>query len=114
MKAAGRNDSSNSGAAGHALPLTRHAQQRMQQRAVTPDAVSLLLDYGREQRSRGASLFYLDRAGRAELEKELGPARLRKLHHRLDIFVVEGDAGRIVTVSHRTARVRRDVATRTH
>jgi hypothetical protein len=114
MKAARRHDSPNSGADGRALTLTLHAQQRMQQRAVAPDAVSLLLDYGRETRSRGASLFYLDRAGRAQLEKDLGPAQVRKLHDRLDIFVVEGDAGRVVTVSHRTARVRRDVATRTH
>jgi hypothetical protein len=96
------------------LPLSRHAQQRLQQRAVAPDAIDVLLDYGREVRSRGASLFYLDRASRARLAHELGPEAVRKLRDRLDIIVVAGDQGRIVTVSYRIGRVRRDVATRLH
>ena len=96
------------------LPLTRHAAQRMLQRALRPDAVSVLLDYGRETRCRGASLFHLDRAARRSIAQDLGPEALRRLRDHLDILVVAGEQGRIVTVSHRTARVRHDVATRIH
>lgn len=96
------------------LVWTRHAEERMRQRAVAPAAVATVLDYGREVRSRGASLFYLDRQARQQIAHELGKDVVRGLGGRLDILVVTGDDGRIVTVSHRTERVRRRVATRFH
>lgn len=96
------------------LTLTLHAEQRMRQRAVAPEAVATVLDYGREVRSRGASLYFLDHDARRRIARELGMNAVRYLGGRLDILVVEGDNGRIVTVSHRTERVRRRVAKRYH
>jgi hypothetical protein len=84
----------------------------MQQRALSASAVSTVLTYGKEVRSRGASLFYLDRAARKQATADLGSDAARLLCGRLDIFVVEGDEGKVVTVSHRTERVRRGVAKR--
>lgn len=99
---------------GQHLTLTDHAAHRMQQRALSASAVSAVLAYGKEVRSRGASLFYLDRAARRQVVADLGSDAARRLCGRLDIFVVEGDAGKIVTISHRTARVRCRVARRNH
>lgn len=48
---------------GHAL--TRHASQRMQQRALSPDILREVLAFGREVRVRGAIIYAL---GRKEVE----------------------------------------------
>ena len=52
------------------IPVTNHAVARMQQRAIFPEIVDFLLDYGRcEHHQRGAVLYYLDKRGRQRLEK---------------------------------------------
>lgn len=76
---------------GQGLTLTNHALHRMQQRALSASAVSTVLTYGKEVRSRGASLFYLDRAARKQVTADLGSDTTRRLCGQLDIFVVEGD-----------------------
>ncbi len=92
--------------------LSRHAQQRIQQRGIDANAVQLLLTYGEEHRSRGASVFFLTASKRKALALELGKREADLLMQRLNLLVVEGNDGTVITVAHRTRRIRRDVARR--
>ena len=87
--------------------MTRHGQTRMRQRGITVDQVVTLLDFGNEQRSHGASRFFLDRQARARIAVEM-PQALRTLPS-LDIHVVLADDGRLITAEYRTKRLRRDI-----
>ena len=88
--------------------MTRHGQTRLRQRGITVDQVVTLLDFGSQQRSRGASRFFLDHQARARIAVEM-PQALRSLQ-TLDILVVLADDGRLITAAHRTKRIRRDVS----
>lgn len=52
------------------LALTRHAQARMQQRAIRADAIERLLEFGREAFDhRGGVVLYFDKAARCRLAR---------------------------------------------
>lgn len=93
--------------AAHVPNMTRHGQTRLRQRGITVDQVVTLLAFGNEQRSHGASRFFLDRQARARIAVEM-PQALRSLPS-LDIHVVLADDGRLITAAHRTKRIRRDI-----
>lgn len=96
------------GAVAEHLPnMTRHGLTRLRQRGITIDQVLTLIDYGNEQRSHGASRFFLDRQARVRIAVEM-PEALRALPS-LDIHVVLADDGRLITAAHRTKRIRRDI-----
>lgn len=94
------------------MHYTEHAQSRMQQRAVPPRVVEHVLDFGRvtrgprKNRSR-ADIYFMDRRGRAALGKAIGEDRYANLEGKLNVYVVVGDDGRVVTVGRRTKRRRR-------
>lgn len=93
---------------GRGIPdLSRHGRTRLQQRGIAIEQVLTVLDYGREQRSHGASRFFLDRRSRERLAVEM-PAALRSLR-TLDIHVVLSDEGSLITAAHRTKRIRREI-----
>lgn len=94
--------------ASHVPNMTRHGLTRLRQRGITVDQVVTLLDFGSEQRSHGASRFFLDRQARARIAVEM-PLALRALPS-LDIHVVLADDGRLITAAHRTKRIRRDIS----
>ena len=54
------------------MQTTVHARSRCQQRGIPPAVVDLIVDFGAEVRSHGASKYYLDRKAR-------NPARLAEL-----------------------------------
>ena len=88
------------------IPVTHHAVARMQQRAVRPEIVDFLLDYGRcEHHQRGALLYYLDKRGRQRLQKVAGRDTYRRLEHALDAYAVVSSDGELVTVGHRYKRI---------
>ena len=87
--------------------LTRHAERRLRQRAITFEQVLMVIDFGSEQRTHGASRFFLDKVARHRLT-QAQPSALRD-HRSLDIQVVLADDGRIITAAHRTKRIRRDI-----
>lgn len=68
------------------LPLTQHARVRMQQRGIRAQALAALLDHGRVRRGPGGCDIVL--LGRT--------------------YAVLGADGAVVTVGHRTRRLRRD------
>lgn len=90
------------------MTMTRHAQERAQQRAIPPFVVDLLLAFGTETRHRGAEVRYFDKEARRRLRHHLGDRILRSIGERvLDTYAVLGDGGQVVTVAHRTRRLRR-------
>ena len=94
------------------MRYTEHAQSRMQQRVVPPRVVEHVLDFGRVTRGPGrngsrADVYFLDRRGRAALGKAIGEDELAQLGRKLNVYVVVGDDGSVVTVGRRTKRRRR-------
>lgn len=90
------------------MELTRHAQARAQQRAIPAEILDLLLTFGTEMRHRGADVLCFDRASRRRLETDVDAATLRRLGgRRLDVYAVLGDGGRVITLAHRTRRLKR-------
>ena len=88
------------------IPVTKHAVARMQQRAVGPEIVNYLLDFGRcEHHQRGALLYYFDKRGRQRLQKITGKEAYRRLEHALDAYAVVSNDGALVTVGHRYKRI---------
>lgn len=89
-----------------AVLLTTHARARMQQRGIEPEALECLLEYGREAFDhRGGVILYLDKAARRRIAREEG--RTLRPRHRLDVYAVLGDDGRVRTVGHRYRRIKR-------
>lgn len=87
---------------------TRHAETRLQQRAVPSLVMSLLLDYGSTMRHDGAEVIYIDKKSRRRLREVVGGDRnLAVIDRWLNSYVVRGDDGIVVTVARRTRRLRR-------
>ena len=85
---------------------TAHARSRCQQRGISPMVVDLLVCFGAEVRSHGASKYYLDHKARAALRRAVGPAALRQHERKLNCFVVVADDGVLITAAPRTARIK--------
>lgn len=84
------------------LTLTRHAQRRLQQRGIPLRAVDLVLRYGVRERSSGATSVFMNRDARSLLAKSEGDGVVRELGHKLDIYLVVGDQGELVTAAYRS------------
>ena len=83
--------------------LTRHAQARMQQRAIGPDALDRLLEFGREAFDhRGGVVLYFDKAARRRLARAAPGAR--DVERVAGCFAVVAHDGSVVTVGHRLRR----------
>ena len=90
------------------MSLTHHASVRLQQRAIPPFMVELLERFGTTMRCDGAERLFFDKAARKRLERHLGGHRsLRHVEPWLNVYVVIGDNGRLVTVGHRSKRLNR-------
>ena len=84
--------------------LTVHAQARMKQRGIRPEAVACLLDFGRESFDhRGGVVLYLDKAARRRLARA-EPGR-KDLERVAGMYAVLGMDGAVITVGYRYRRV---------
>lgn len=91
------------------MSFTRHALIRMQQRGIHADVVESLLDFGRTAHDhRGAEIVFFDKAARRRLAREHGGEVLRRLGKRLRTYLVVDTDGDVLTVGHRTRRIRRN------
>jgi hypothetical protein len=92
----------------HAGQLSAHSRSRLQQRAIPRLAVDLLLDHGCRVRSRGADLVFFDKPALKRLRRALGGNRgLQMVDRWLNSYAVVADDGLLITLGHRTRRVRR-------
>lgn len=86
--------------------FTHHAEARMQQRAISHQAVDALMAYGEYRRHQGAEVCYLTRQSRLRMLKDMGKQAFLKLEKTLDAYLVVSDEGAIITAGHRHHRLK--------
>jgi hypothetical protein len=87
--------------------LSPHAQARMQQRAISAEALEQLLDFGSVQHlSRDKEIVFFDKKAKKRLAKA-DRALAREAERLVRTYAVLGGNGIVVTVGHRYRRVRR-------
>jgi hypothetical protein len=87
---------------------TFHADTRLRQRAIPPFMVELLERFGSEMRCGGADRLFFDKAAIKRLQRHMGGRRsLRHVEPWLNVYIVVGDNGRLVTAAHRSRRFNR-------
>ena len=87
--------------------LTLHAKARSQQRAIPALIIDLLVQFGaREKAPGGACKAYFDKASRRRVHNYAGPLAPH-LEEHLDAYVVLTQTDDVITVGHRTERIRR-------
>jgi hypothetical protein len=90
------------------LLYTAHARARMRQRAIDPDVVECIVDFGRaEHQPGGSSIAFLDKRARRRIERGLGGGTLKRLGNRVGAYAVVAPDGAVITVGHRIRRIRR-------
>lgn len=90
------------------LPMTHHAQARLQQRGIPAQALESLLNYGRQTHDHhGATILYFDHRAREALKRESGGEGYRRMERHLGTYAVLSGDGVVVTVGHRKGRIRR-------
>jgi hypothetical protein len=88
------------------MNLTRHAQQRMQQRGINLQAIDYVLAYGREVHNHhGGCIIWLDKRCRQRIAQKEGDAVVRNLHKHLNVYVIVNSDGKVITVGHRYRRI---------
>jgi len=86
--------------------LTRHAQTRMQQRAIRADALERLLEFGREAFDHhGGVVIYFDKVARRRLSRAAPGAK--DLERLARCYAVLSPEGEVITVGHRDKRINR-------
>jgi hypothetical protein len=90
------------------LPLTEHSRARLQQRAIPPRVVDLLMQFGSASRANGAERLMFDKTAIKRLRHHLGGDRGLKVVERwLGVYAVVGDNGLVITAAHKQERFRR-------
>lgn len=90
------------------LPISHHAQARLQQRGIPPIIVERLLDFGRETYDhRGGTILFFDHKARKTLRRRMATESFKQIESHLDAYAVLGEDGMVVTVGHRTQRINR-------
>ena len=79
----------------------------MQQRCISFRRMEAAIAYGDEHRTRSGYIYFLSSRTCRRLQRTLPPAEAREIARFENCYVVEDDDGTIVTVGHRTKRIRR-------
>ncbi|MDP6537058.1 MAG: DUF4258 domain-containing protein [Gammaproteobacteria bacterium] len=88
------------------MNLTRHAENRMQQRGINRQAVDYVLAYGRESYGHhGCQVVWLDKQARRRIRDEESEEMARKLDKCLNTYAVIDQNGTVITVGHRYRRI---------
>jgi hypothetical protein len=92
---------------------TKHGEIRLRQRGIPPPVVEWLVSYGssRFDHHRGL-VFYFDSQSRAVLRSAVDRAALARYSEHLDCYVVVSTNGEVITVGHRTRRLKLDSVNR--
>ena len=83
------------------MNMTKHAQTRLQQRAIPPIIIDWLYRYGSRLKGvNGTTVCFFDRESRRTLGSEVGHAVVRRLSDMMDTYLVlAGDS--IISIGHR-------------
>jgi hypothetical protein len=88
--------------------MTHHAAVRAQQRGVPILIREWLLDYGAITMRHGALIRYFDKEAKRRLQKDMGAQVVDRLGDLLNMYLVEGDGGKIVTAGRRIKAIKRN------
>jgi hypothetical protein len=92
--------------------LTHHAVERMQQRAIPELVIEMFERFGSEMRHAGADILFIDKAAKKRIARAFGGQRAsRVLEPWLNCYVCMAN-GCVITVAHRTNRLKRDCSRR--
>ena len=88
---------------------TKHAQVRMQQRAIPPFVEQLLDDFGVKQfTGHGRIITYHSKESRRRMEREMGRDPVKRIEPYLDYYKVESSSdGTLITIAPRYQRLKR-------
>jgi hypothetical protein len=90
------------------LNYSEHARARIQQRAIPPLVVDLLIQFGSPYRCGGAERLMFDKRALKRLRHHLGGERGLKVFERwLNVYAVLSDNGSVATTAHKCAHFRR-------
>ncbi len=92
------------------LHCSRHAETRASQRAISMSLIEVVVNYGCEQRSRGATKYFIPKKDWKYVLAELPP--LSSSRDRLSVNVIQADDGTVVTVAHCYRRRRKGIQRR--
>jgi len=88
--------------------LSNHAQIRLQQRAISMPVLDCLLTFGTKVYDhKGAEIFFFDRHARDRVRHAFGDQEFKCVQGKLNSYAVVGIDGVVLTVGHRTKRIRR-------
>lgn len=89
------------------MDITKHATDRIQQRGIPPLVIDLLIKFGSsEPAGDGACKIFADKRARRQIKAFAGPLA-RAIDPHLDVYVVLGAKGNVITTAPRTARIHR-------
>jgi hypothetical protein len=83
------------------LMFSEHARARLQQRAIPPLVVDLLMQFGSPSRCGGAERLMFDKQAVKRLRQHLFVERW------LNVYAIIGDNGNVVTIAHKCAHFHR-------
>ena len=87
------------------MEFTRHAHARMQQRGIRDTDVHYLMNFGKiEYDHHGSRVLYLDHAARRRIGATVGTKTAERMS---GLYAVVASDGAVLTVGHRTRRIRR-------
>lgn len=89
--------------------MSKHASNRLQQRAIPPMMLDLLFDYGKfEHDHRGAGVYYFNKVGKEHARVALQQCKSKQIDHCLNVYLIMGSNGSIVTVGHLAKKINRN------
>ena len=92
---------------GLSAPYTNHAFIRAQQRSLPPVVVEWLMNFGEEQHlGSGLTRYTFSRRSWRRLEAHLGRVGLTEQDKVKSAYVIVADDSSVVTIGHRTGRLR--------
>jgi hypothetical protein len=86
------------------MAISKHAERRLQQRAIPGIVLQLLLDYGARIQQNGSEVIIFDKQSRRSLQRYLGRIYAR-IEEFLDAYVIMSRDGTVITVGHRYERI---------
>ncbi len=89
------------------MQLSRHANERSQQRAIPEMMIDLLLQFGSsESAGSGVSKVFFDKTSRRRVKAYAG-SLAGLLDEHLDVYAVVSSEMKVITLGHRTERITR-------
>jgi hypothetical protein len=91
----------------NSMTTTKHAAVRAQQRCIPSAVIEWLISYGASHYDhRGCVLFCFDSRSRERLRKVVAGDVIARHSRHFDCYVVTSTSGQVITVGHRTRRIR--------